>query len=137
MQSSNPCNLITPTGESVALTAGSGNTFTGTATFGRDSESAGGEVGAILRFEAVDSFGLPLIEEFGIALEPDRAPAIEIVSPSGSAILPPGELPKIEFRISDEYGLTEVSVEEVTTGTDGKPVGTPAKRWASPGAAFL
>jgi hypothetical protein len=74
--------------------------------------------GSSLRIEAVDGFGEPLEEVIAYALEPDRAPSIEILSPGARTILPPGQLPKISFQVSDDYGLGDVVVEEVQSGGD-------------------
>ena len=93
--------------------------------------------GTALRFKAEDKFGSTVEEEIPISLEPDKAPAIEILAPGGRASLPPGERPQIEFRVSDDYGLTEVILEEVQPDDAKDARGTVMKIWQVNGGATL
>ena len=53
--------------------------------------------GSSLRIEAVDHYDDPLEEVIAYALEPDRAPSIEILSPGARTILPPGRTAADQF----------------------------------------
>lgn len=78
--------------------------------------------GSSLHLEAVDAYGSAFDEEIPFTLLPDRAPSVEIVTPAGRTILPPGERPRISFRIDDDYGLSQVWLEEIPGGEgEGKP----------------
>ncbi len=86
----------------------------------------------ILRGE--DKFGSSFEEEVSFVLEPDKPPGVEIVSPNGRAILPPGERPQIEFQVADDFGIGEVVIEEVTPNSTSADKGTEVKRWTVGGA---
>ncbi len=83
--------------------------------------------GASLRIEAIDPFGKSLEEEIAFVLDPDLPPAIEILSPGARTILPPGEMPRIKFQASDDFGLGDVMLEEVPT--EGDKPGRVVKTW--------
>ena len=85
--------------------------------------------GTALTLRGEDTFGTALEEEIPFALDPDKAPGIEIVSPNGRAMLPPGERPQIEFHIADDFGIAEVIVEEVKPDATREDKGTEVKRW--------
>lgn len=107
------------TAELAAATAG--------ATSWRGSAVISG--GSSLRLVAVDTCGTRLEEDIPLTLEPDRAPAIEILSPAGRTILPPGQRPRIQFGVADDYGLAEVRIEEVAPDSPPDAQGTVVKRW--------
>jgi hypothetical protein len=93
--------------------------------------------GSSLRLKAADDFGSTVSEDIAFTLEPDKAPAIEILAPGGRASLPLGERPQIEFRTSDDYGVAEVVVEEVQPDDATDKRGTIAKTWKpATGATF-
>lgn len=46
-------------------------------------------------------------------LLPDRAPSIEVVSPKGESTLMPGRAPAINFAVTDDYGLDEITIQRV------------------------
>lgn len=77
------------------------------------------DAGSSLRIAALDPFGKTLEENIAFTLNPDIPPAIEITSPGARTILPPGELPRINFEVSDDYGLGDVVLEEVQADGDG------------------
>jgi hypothetical protein len=81
-----------------------------------------------------DKFGSTFEEEVSYVIAPDKAPGIEILSPNGHAILPPGERPQIEFQVADDFGIAEVVVEEVAPNATREDKGTEVKRWAVGGA---
>jgi len=86
--------------------------------------------GSSLRFEGKDIHDAAIAEDVTFALEPDRAPAIEIVSPVGRTILPPGESPRIGFRVSDDYRLREITLEKILPGTSS---GRSVHKWSPDG----
>ena len=85
--------------------------------------------GTALSLKGADSFGSTVVEEIPFALDPDKAPGIEIVSPNGRAILPPGARPQIEFQVADDFGISEVTVEEVTPNATREDKGSAVKTW--------
>jgi len=85
--------------------------------------------GSSMIVKGEDMFGSAVQEEIQFALDPDKAPGIEIVSPNGRAILPPGERPQIEFQVADDFGVSEVVVEEVTPNATREDKGTVVKSW--------
>ena len=85
--------------------------------------------GTALTLRGEDTFGTTFEEEVPFALDPDKAPGIEIVSPNGRAMLPPGERPQIEFHVADDFGIAEVIVEEVKPDATREDKGTEVKRW--------
>jgi hypothetical protein len=85
--------------------------------------------GTVMHLSATDAFEAPLVEDIAFALEPDQRPGIVIVSPKGRASLPPGERPQIEFSVSDDYGLSEVTLEEVPPDAAKEAKGTVLKGW--------
>lgn len=68
--------------------------------------------GRVARIRARDVHGFPVEEEVRFRLKPDHPPVIQVVSPQGRVVLPPGESPRIEFQVHDDYGLVRVTVEE-------------------------
>ncbi len=90
--------------------------------------------GTSLTLKGEDAFGSSVEEEVPFALDPDKAPGIEIVSPNGRAILPPGERPQIDFHIADDFGLAEVVIEQVAPNATREDKGTVIKSWTVGGA---
>ena len=85
--------------------------------------------GTSLVFKGDDTFGSSVEEELPIALDPDKTPGIEILSPNGEAILPPGERPQIEFQVADDYGVSEIVIEEVAPNATREDKGTVVQTW--------
>ena len=85
--------------------------------------------GTSITLKGQDAFGSTVEEEIPFALDPDKAPGIEIVSPNGRAILPPGERPQIEFQVADDFGISEVVVEQVTPNATREDKGAVVKSW--------
>jgi hypothetical protein len=85
--------------------------------------------GTSFSLKGEDAFGGKVAEDVAFALDTDKAPGIEIVSPNGRAILPPGELPQIEFHVADDYGVSEIVLEEVAPNAARDDKGTEVKRW--------
>jgi hypothetical protein len=85
--------------------------------------------GTSFSLKGEDVFGANVAEEVAYALDADKAPGIEIVSPNGRATLPPGELPQIEFHVADDYGVAEIILEQVAPNAAREDKGTEVKRW--------
>ena len=54
----------------------------------------------------------------GFVLGPDRPPAIEIKFPKQPVVLAPGGAPLIEFTVTDDFGIDEITVEQVPDAGD-------------------
>ena len=80
--------------------------------------------GASLLFKGEDTFGSTVEESIPFQIQPDKPPVIDIISPNGLALLPPGERPQIEFRASDDFGISEIVVEEVAPNSTREDKGT-------------
>ena len=86
-------------------------------------------VGDGFDLKATDTFGSELQEEIPVAFEEDKPPKIEILSPLGRANLAPGEYPRIEFRVSDDFGVAKVILEQIPPDAAIGAKGTPQKEW--------
>lgn len=74
-----------------------------------------------LRLRGVDRHGQEIRERIAYVLKPDLPPVIDVIEPQGRVILPPGESPRIVFRVTDDYGLQDVRLERFTPGArDGR-----------------
>lgn len=78
---------------------------------------------------AEETSGMVVEETIPFALDPDKAPGIEIVSPNSRVTLPAGERPQIEFRVADDFGISEVMIEEVKPDATHEDKGSEIKRW--------
>ena len=90
--------------------------------------------GTSLIFKGEDTFGSTVEEEIPFQIESDKPPGIEILSPNGLAMLPPGERPQIEFHVADDFGISEVAVEEVTPDATREDKGTGLAKFQVDGA---
>jgi len=72
--------------------------------------------GAAVKVAAVSKEGDKTEAVLPFNLLPDRAPNIEITLPKGEATLLPGSAPTINFAVSDDYGLDQVTIERVSSG---------------------
>ncbi len=86
------------------------------------------EAGSIV-FASADSFGSALRDEVAFRVEPDHPPSIELVAPSGRGILSPGESPQITFNVADDYGITEIIMEEISPNQREDVRGTVLTNW--------
>lgn len=89
--------------------------------------------GSVLTVSGEDVHGTLLEQRFEFTLVPDRAPVIEILSPGGRTVLGPGEHPRIEFRVVDDYGVANVVLEEVPAGTSKETEGEKRAAWDGAG----
>ncbi len=55
--------------------------------------------------------GEQLESELKLVAEPDRAPAIRVIAPLGRTALPPDAPARIQWEVTDDYGLTRVALE--------------------------
>ena len=79
--------------------------------------------------KACDTFGGTVEEEVPVAFEEDKPPKIEILSPLGRASLAPGEYPRIEFRVSDDFGVAKIALEQLPPDATSETKGTLKKEW--------
>ena len=68
-----------------------------------------------------------------IAFEPDRPPSIAVLSPEGRPMLGAGQQPEIVFQTSDDFGLSEIVMEEVVPGSERDTEGTVLQTWKPDG----
>ena len=81
----------------------------------------------VLRGE--DSSAFALEETVPFVLAQDQPAGIEIVSPTSRAVLPAGEKHQIEFRVADDFGVSEVVLEEIKPDATHEDPGTEITRW--------
>jgi hypothetical protein len=80
-----------------------------------------------LRGEDTSSFALE--ETIPFTLSPDQPAGIEIVSPNNRAVLPPGQMPQIAFHVADDFGVSEVVLEEIKPDATREDAGKEITRW--------
>jgi hypothetical protein len=68
-----------------------------------------------------------------IAFEPDRLPEIDVIAPEGRPVLGPGAVPEISFAVSDDFGLSEIAIEQIPPGSARETRGEVVRTW-KPGA---
>lgn len=85
--------------------------------------------GSALTLSGEDLHGTMLEQRVEFTLVPDRPPVIEILSPGGRTVLAPGERPRIEFRVVDDYGLGEIVLEQVPAGSSRETEGEKRAAW--------
>lgn len=88
------------------------------------------EAGSI-RLRGFDPFKQEINESIQYDFTVDHPPVIEVLAPEGRAVLPPGESPRIEFRVRDDYGLSSVHLEQMPPDTtDEAERGEILETWA-------
>jgi hypothetical protein len=85
--------------------------------------------GASLKFEAKEGDSIALTEEIAVTVQPDEPPEIEIVEPTQASILPSGSRPQIHFEVKDDYGLSEVEVQQLPPDQTPEAPATTLKSW--------
>lgn len=68
---------------------------------------------------------------------PDRLPEIQVLAPEGRPVLTAGAAPLIAFTVSDDYGLQEVAIEQVSGDSAAEADGRVVQRWEGGGAGEL
>jgi hypothetical protein len=79
--------------------------------------------GGPLTLAAVAKNGDAAEAVMGFNLLPDRPPAIAVKYPQKPMPLPPGAAPSVDFSVSDDFGFSEVTIEQLSGpgDTDGPP----------------
>jgi len=136
--------LVVPAGSEVRITATSNTALSHARVLGAGREAvefaAAGQptvwkgsatlaAGTSITLKGEDTYGSGVTEEIPFALDPDKPPGLEVLSPNGRATLPPGERAQIEFQVADDYGIAEVVVEQVTPNSTRQDAGTEVKKW--------
>ncbi|MDD2599469.1 MAG: hypothetical protein PHO37_09605 [Kiritimatiellae bacterium] len=74
--------------------------------------------GAAFTLTAVDTFGDQAETILGFNLIWDRPPEIAIKYPQKPVLLAPGSAPMIDFSVSDDFGLGEITIEKIVATDD-------------------
>ncbi|MFA7174550.1 MAG: hypothetical protein WC340_14290 [Kiritimatiellia bacterium] len=74
--------------------------------------------GAALTLTAVDAYGDQAETILGFNLLWDRPPEITIKYPQKAVLLAPGSAPMIDFSVSDDFGLSEITIERIAATED-------------------
>ncbi|MBU4285603.1 MAG: hypothetical protein KKD76_01735 [Verrucomicrobia bacterium] len=87
---------------------------------------------------ARDAHGATAETTLKIEIIPDAAPAIRVIAPTGRTRLAAGAAPRIQWEVSDDFGLTQVCLEtiaaqEKSTGKNFIP-GAQVQAWPLDGA---
>jgi hypothetical protein len=79
--------------------------------------------GGPLTLAAVAKNGDAAEAVMGFNLLPDRPPAIAVKYPQRPVPLPPGSAPSVDFSVSDDFGFSEVTIEQLSGpgDTDAPP----------------
>ncbi|MCX6993498.1 MAG: hypothetical protein NT011_10200 [Kiritimatiellaeota bacterium] len=82
---------------------------------------------------ARDAHGATAETTLKIEIIPDAAPMLRIIAPTGRTRLAAGAAPRIQWEVSDDFGLTQVRLETIavqdkSTGQDSIP-GTQVQEW--------
>ncbi|OGV64782.1 MAG: hypothetical protein A2283_03950 [Lentisphaerae bacterium RIFOXYA12_FULL_48_11] len=87
--------------------------------------------GNTLKVAAVDTYKETAEATINYEMLADKPPVIQITKPKGRVILGPDGLPNIEFTVVDDYGVSDVTIERVPTGTAKlkEAIGIPVKNW--------
>ncbi len=91
------------------------------------------QAGTPLTLVAVGDTGEVLEHTVPFTFTPDRLPSITVIAPEGRPLLAPGVPPSITFTVEDDYGLSEVSVEQVKAGGTRQAAGTALQTWTPAG----
>jgi hypothetical protein len=65
----------------------------------------------------------------GFSLQPDRPPTLTIKSPRQAVPLMPGDAPRIDFSVSDDFGLDEITIERLPDPGDKSAAPTVLKTY--------
>ncbi len=113
-------NVVIQQGATVVVTLACNRPLT-SAVIGRQKATANGETwtatvspGAarVLPVTAVAATGEKLETPLKFQLVPDAPPLIRVIAPKNRTTLPVGAAPRIEWTVTDDYGLTGVAVED-------------------------
>lgn len=107
--------------------AGSGTLWTGTLT-----AAASGP----LSFTLSDADGFRATCESDLEVTPDLPPLIRVLTPASRVKLGPGAAPRIQWEVTDDYGLTSVAIEQVYPGETQKTATAVADWTVASGRTF-
>jgi len=82
-----------------------------------------------LKLVAVGKSGDKADQWVRFTYEPDRLPGINVISPEGRPVLPPGAVPSISFEVTDDYGLGDLVIEQVHVGSSRNAKGEVLQTW--------
>lgn len=82
-----------------------------------------------IKIAAKDKFGEELESIIKYSIINDKPPVVDIISPKGRTMLPPGTVPMIDFAVVDDYGLAEITVEKIVPGSAAESDGKVLKTW--------
>lgn len=85
------------------------------------------------RLFAVGETGDQIEQDVRFTFEQDRLPGIEVLAPQGRTVLAAGAMPTISFSVFDDYGIADVSIEQVVPGAVRKAKGKVLKVWPADG----
>jgi hypothetical protein len=74
--------------------------------------------GGPLTLAAVAKNGDTAEAVMGFNLLPDRSPVIAVKYPQKPVFLPPGSAPRIDFSVSDDFGFSEITIEQLSSPGD-------------------
>ena len=86
-----------------------------------------------VRLVAVGEMGDRVEQSIRFAFQPDRLPGIRVISPEGRPVLASGAAPAISFSVSDDYGLGDVVMEQITAGGSREAKGKVLQTWNAGG----
>jgi len=93
--------------------------------------------GQYLSLYAEDLYGVPLVERLPFSLLSDSRPVIELKEPQGKTVLPPGATPRISFRVTDDFGLQSVVMQQEVVSSDGTKTWVERERWTLEGQTSI
>ncbi len=67
----------------------------------------------------------------GFTLKPDRPPVLEVKSPRQSTALMPGGAPGIDFTVTDDFGLDEITIERLSDSGDKTATVLKTYKWVA------
>ena len=82
-----------------------------------------------VRLHATDEDGYAAESTLKVQVIPDRPPAIQVVAPAGRTALAAGSAPRVQWTVSDDYGLATVVLERVTPSPSGIVASVPLQEW--------
>ncbi|MDD4870375.1 MAG: hypothetical protein PHR77_07425, partial [Kiritimatiellae bacterium] len=95
--------------------------------------------GNTIKVAAVDTYKENVDATINYEMLPDKIPVIQIAQPKGRVTLGPNGIPNIEFTVIDDYGVLDVTLEKVPTGTAKlkEAIGVPVKNWKGVNEKFF
>lgn len=112
--------VLIPQGAEVAVTLRANRPLTTAAIAGLGATSSGDDWTASLPITAARSLVISAVAVDGehwestlsVQIIPDKAPAIRVINPTGRTALPPGAEARIQWEVTDDYGLTRIVLQK-------------------------